>query len=197
VVKNKPPLTDDDLLAEAFADVKPLAGKSVPKRQPQHIEVEDLTLVPKTPSQHQKELEAKAEFYRSLQSMKQPAPSQEMVVHDHSAQRLAGARPGVDLRKLQRGQLMPEAAIDLHGRSVQQAWVDMGQFLQRAQARGLRCVLVVHGKGNTTPTGMGGIKQNIGTWLGLTPFVLGYHSARPEHGGDGALYVLLKKLERT
>lgn len=197
MAKNKPPVTDDDLLAEAFADVKPLAGKVVPKRKPQHIEVEDLTVVPRTPSRVQKELEAKAEFYRSLQASKAPTPTQEMQVHDHSAQRLAGARPGVDLRKLQRGQLVPEASIDLHGRSVQQAWVDMGQFLQRAQAKGLRCVLVIHGKGNTTPTGMGGIKQNIGNWLGLTPFVLGYHSARPEHGGDGALYVLLKRPERT
>lgn len=197
MAKNKPPLTDDDLLAEAFADVKPLAGKSVPKRKAQHIDVDDLTVTPKTPSQVQKELEAKAEFYRSQQAQRVVQPTQQMQVHDHSAQRLAGARPGVDLRKLQRGHLMPEAAIDLHGRSVQQAWMDMGQFLQRAQAKGLRCVLVIHGKGNTTPTGMGGIKQNIGTWLGLTPFVLGYHSARPEHGGDGALYVLLKKLERT
>lgn len=191
--RNKPPVADDDVLAEAFADVKPLPGKKELRQKPQHIEVEDLTdILPKKPKSQNDALQAKAELYRNLQA-NQPKP-QEMVVHDHTAQRVAGARPGVDLRKLQRGQIMPEAAIDLHGLTLQQAWMDMGQFLQRAQLRGMRCVLVIHGKGNTGVSGMGGIKQNIGNWLGLTPFVLGYHSARPEHGGDGALYVLLKKL---
>lgn len=187
MVKNKPPVIDDAVLAEAFADVKPL-GKTVPKQPAQPPAVK-----PKPDVTLQRELEAKAALYRELNARRPVVQSKEMVVHDHSAQRVAGARPGVDLRKLQRGQLVPEASIDLHGRSLQQAWVDMGQFLQRAQQRGLRCVLVIHGKGNTTPAGMGGIKQNIGNWLGLTPIVLGYHSARPEHGGDGALYVLLKR----
>lgn len=194
MAKNKPPVGDDDILAEAFADVKPLAGKAALKQKAQHVAVDDLTVKPKA-THTTNELQAKADLYRELQRQKVVTPSQEMVVHDHTAQRVAGARPGVDLRKLQRGQVMPEASIDLHGRSVSQAWVDMGQFLQRAQAKGLRCVLVIHGKGNTTPTGMGGIKQNIGHWLSLTPIVLGYHSARPEHGGDGALYVLLKRLK--
>lgn len=202
VVKNKPPLTDDDILAEAFADVKPLAGGAGAALNPTppplqggrgnlpHASPQDGTT---TPSALQREIAAKAQLYQDIQLQKNMPTPDLMVVHDASAQRLAGARPGVDIRRLQRGYPAPEATIDLHGHTVQEAWVTLGQFLQWAHRRGLRCVLVIHGKGDTTPAGVGGIKQNIGRWLGLMPMVLGYHSAQPAHGGSGALYVLLKR----
>ena len=64
----------------------------------------------------------------------------------------------------------------------------------RAAERGLRTVLIVTGKGRRD--GVGVLKSALPRWLNetpLPPFVLALSQARPEHGGTGALYVLLKR----
>jgi DNA-nicking Smr family endonuclease len=110
-----------------------------------------------------------------------------------------GLSHGIDRRQAQRfrkGKLAIEGKIDLHGRAQQDAHDDLLAFLRRAHAGGKRNVLVVTGKGMTG--GKAGIlRQAVPRWLNEPAFralVLAFDYAEPQHGGEGALYVLLKRM---
>ena len=109
-----------------------------------------------------------------------------------------GLSVGIDKRQAERfrgGRLPIEGRIDLHGRTQQQAHDDLRAFLADAHAAGKRCVLVITGKGMTTSKS-GVLKENVPRWLnepGLRRHVLAFDYAEPQHGGEGALYVLLKR----
>ncbi len=95
--------------------------------------------------------------------------------------------------RLVRGQLPVEARLDLHGLTQAEAHDAVRGFLERSQQRGLRCVLVITGRG----LGSGGtLRQMTPRWLDEAPNrsrVIAYTSAQRRHGGDGALYVLLRR----
>jgi DNA-nicking Smr family endonuclease len=110
-----------------------------------------------------------------------------------------GLSHGIDRRQAERfrkGKLAIEGKIDLHGRTQQVAHDDLLAFLRRARDHGKRCVLVVTGKGMTTSkTGI--LRQAVPRWLNeptFRPLVLAFDYAEPQHGGEGALYVLLKRV---
>jgi DNA-nicking Smr family endonuclease len=111
---------------------------------------------------------------------------------------LQGQRPDLDrrlLRKLRSGSLPPTAKLDLHGVRAEDARSRLTHFLERQRAHGHRVVLVICGRGTNSPGGEGVLRAKIGTWLSAGPaslHVLGFTSARPEDGGDGAVYVLLR-----
>lgn len=97
--------------------------------------------------------------------------------------------------RLRRGRLPIEAALDLHGHSQRTARDALDRFLEEAQAAGLRCVLVVTGKGTTSAAG-GVLRAQVPSWLNELPNrprILAYNYAQPQHGGMGALYILLRK----
>lgn len=97
--------------------------------------------------------------------------------------------------RMRRGRLPVEAALDLHGYSQRSARDALDRFLEDAQAAGLRCVLVVTGKGTTTAGG-GVLRAQVPAWLNELPNrprVLAFDYAQPQHGGMGALYILLRK----
>jgi DNA-nicking Smr family endonuclease len=104
---------------------------------------------------------------------------------------------GVDRRladRLKRGRLPIQSTLDLHGLTQSEAHAAVKGFVARALDRGLRTVLIVTGKGRRD--GAGVLKSALPRWLNeapLRPFVLALSEARPEHGGTGALYVLLKR----
>lgn len=110
-----------------------------------------------------------------------------------------GLSHGIDRRQAERfrkGKLAIEGKIDLHGRTQQVAHDDLLAFLRRARDHGKRCVLVVTGKGMTT-TKTGILRQAVPRWLNEPTFrhlVLAFDYALPQHGGEGALYVLLKRV---
>ncbi|MGI9500597.1 MAG: Smr/MutS family protein, partial [Geminicoccaceae bacterium] len=92
--------------------------------------------------------------------------------------------------RLKRGQIGIERKLDLHGRTQAEAHGALNRFLVMASAAGLRCVLVVTGKGGVD--GRGVLRQMVPRWLGEADNrqkVLTYCPAQPRHGGDGALYV--------
>lgn len=104
-------------------------------------------------------------------------------------------RPGVQhgvYGKLRRGRYEPQATLDLHRRSAEQARRELWQFVEDCSECQLRTVMVLHGKGDRSPQA-GVLKSYVCHWCTLMPQVLAYHSAQPYHGGAGALYVLLKK----
>ena len=68
----------------------------------------------------------------------------------------------------------------------------VGNFLRDAQRHGLRCVRVVHGKGNGSPGRESVLRDKVRRWLAQKAEVLAYAQARPSDGGAGALVVLLE-----
>jgi DNA-nicking Smr family endonuclease len=97
-------------------------------------------------------------------------------------------------RRLSRERDPIEAKIDLHGFGRFQAQDALTAFLMGAQARGFRSVLVVTGQGRRGGTGV--IRASVHEWLqspALRGVVSGFAPAARHHGGDGALYVTIRR----
>ena len=99
------------------------------------------------------------------------------------------------LRKLRRGHWPVQDSLDLHGNSGDAARRLLQEFLHEAAQRGLRCVLVIHGKGMNSRGGEAVLRKLTRHWLEQRPDVLAYCDALPRDGGSGAALVLLKALE--
>jgi DNA-nicking Smr family endonuclease len=99
------------------------------------------------------------------------------------------------VRSLRRGQLPIDARLDLHGHTAAQAQDKLIEFLRAMRARSERCVLVIHGKGDRTP-GAGVLRGEIAAWLSqgrAREHVAAFATAREEDGGEGAVYVALRR----
>lgn len=114
-----------------------------------------------------------------------------------------GAPPNVDRNtalRFKKGDMPIEATLDLHGMTQESAHIALAAFIARARAAGRRCLLVITGKGRRAGSGgesTGVLRANVPRWLNgadLRPHVLAITHARPRHGGEGALYVLLKRV---
>lgn len=95
-------------------------------------------------------------------------------------------------RRLRRGGYRLEAELDLHGLNRERAYLAVGDFMAECQRRGQRCVRIIHGKGNGSPNTGPVIKRLLDSWLRRRRDVLAFCSARPNDGGTGAVYVLLR-----
>jgi len=120
---------------------------------------------------------------------------------------------GLDRRtsqRLARGQMEVEATLDLHGHGQEAAHRALTGFIGASRARGLRCVLVITGKGASpyarhtlhgtnfyeVPERQGVLRSAVPRWLNeaeLRTHVSGFQPAHPKHGGGGAFYVWLRK----
>jgi DNA-nicking Smr family endonuclease len=104
-------------------------------------------------------------------------------------------------QRVARGREPIEARLDLHGHTQSEAHAALLLFLRRAQADGVKTVLVVTGKGGTKnardeSAGRGVLKRAVPLWLALPEFrrfVVGFEDAHVGHGGQGALYVRLRR----
>ncbi len=109
-----------------------------------------------------------------------------------------GQTAGVDRRtaeRLRRGKLRIDARLDLHGYKQVAAHAALSDFITDGAARGRRCLLVVTGKG-AIGQGGGVLRRQVPEWLNLPPcrgLVLAITESQPQHGGGGALYVLLRR----
>ncbi len=99
------------------------------------------------------------------------------------------------LRKLRRGQYSISMQLDLHGMTVAEARLALSQFLIHCQATNARCVRIIHGKGLGSRDKQPILKGKINNWLRQREDVLAFCSARPDDGGTGAVYVLLKRAD--
>lgn len=96
-------------------------------------------------------------------------------------------------RRIERERDPLTARIDLHGLSHDRARAALEGFLRRAQDEGYRAALVITGKGRG---GEGVLRRFAPEWLAspvLRPIIAGVSEAHRRHGGEGALYVALKK----
>jgi len=99
------------------------------------------------------------------------------------------------LRKLRRGHWPVQDNLDLHGNTGDAARKLFQEFLHEAAQRGLRCVLIIHGKGMNSRGGEAVLRKLTRHWLMQRPDVLAYCDAPPRDGGSGAALVLLKVVE--
>lgn len=169
---------DMDLWSRVTRDVKPLKGRIHPEACPEPQPSKSMTL-----SQVPKQLTA--------QPVKLSAKTQARDVDRNTMTRLKEGKTPID------------GVIDLHGFNQGQARQQLIQFIRSAHASGYRCVRVITGKGNTGRTSEdwlerepGVLKRKVPDWLyepELGSLVLQAVPAQPKHGGDGALYVLLRR----
>ena len=99
------------------------------------------------------------------------------------------------IRKLAQGRLPIDGRIDLHGLTQSEAHSLLFGFLARAHERGLRHVLVITGKGASHGS-QGVLKRIVPDWLSKPEFrflISGYEDAARSHGGEGALYIRLRR----
>ncbi|MEC6822416.1 DNA endonuclease SmrA [Photobacterium piscicola] len=104
-------------------------------------------------------------------------------------------RDGVQLavfKKMRQGKYDIHARLDLHKKTLYQARDEVLAFLKQSQRLDIRTVMIVHGKGErSNPPAL--MKSFVTTWLEQISDVLCFHSALRQHGGTGALYVMIKK----
>lgn len=100
--------------------------------------------------------------------------------------------PAATFRRLRRGLQPIDGELDLHGYNSHEAQHELARFLHEAQQCGARCLRIIHGRGLGSRHGPV-LKRKLAAWLQLSPEVLAYVTAIPAHGGNGAVYVLLRK----
>ena len=104
-------------------------------------------------------------------------------------------------RRIRNGNLAPDMTIDLHGHSLSAAHARLNQALAAAWARDVRIMLVVTGKPPKNPSTGGGsrrgaIRGEIGHWLETSSYadrIASVRIAHQRHGGEGALYVIMRR----
>ena len=170
---------------EAVADVKPLRGRR--RRNP------------RSPS--------------ASPGPAHPAPDEDREVLEHlnrlvhgsvemdisfTDEYMEGSVKGVGrkvMRRLKQGRFPIQDHVDLHGLTKSEARVRVREFLRESHRLGLRCVLVIHGRGLNSPSSFPVLKEQLPVWFSsgsARKIVLAFATARPYDGGAGAVYVLLR-----
>lgn len=108
-------------------------------------------------------------------------------------------QPGLDkatAKRMRRGKVNIAGRIDLHGMTQAEAHPVLDAFLESAWRAGKREVLVITGKGTRADGSIGVLREQVPRWLNSFPNrakVVAFQYASPKDGGEGALYVRLKK----
>jgi DNA-nicking Smr family endonuclease len=180
--RRRPPITADDaaLWARVISRVKPLAETPPPPLEPDPEP--ETPPVPEPPGP------------RLLPRRRAPSgkAANPLLPLTH------GSTAGVDKRTAERfrkGAMEIEARLDLHGLTREAAYGALTRFLREGAARGRRMVLIITGKGLRAESD-GVLKAAVPRWLnepGLRPLILSFTYAQPRDGGEGALYVFLKR----
>ncbi len=188
--KSHHPETDEELFHKAMQDVKPLENNG-----------------------HGRQVSTPSFFKeKSLQSETELSPEQYLrdLIHgkiefeiELTTEYLQGNVQGLDpriFRKLKKGQYSPEAHLDLHGLKSEDAQASLTFFVKEHYLNGKRCLLVIPGRGKNSVHGRSVLRENIQIWLTQEPLkrvVLAFSTAQPQHGGTGALYILLRKYKKS
>ncbi len=105
-------------------------------------------------------------------------------------------------RKLGRGPVQPDVTIDLHGLTLSMAHDRLNGGIAQALAMGARVILLIAGKHRPVPENdlrgerRGAIRAKLLDWLAASPHagrIASVRPAQPRHGGDGAVYIILRK----
>ena len=171
---------------EAMSDVEPLSGS-----RNRVTRVPDPNMRPGHPVRDD-ELEAMTH----LSDLVSGAAEMDITFSDEY---IEGSVHGFDpklMQKLKKGQFPVQDYVDLHGLTKQDAEIRIRDFLLQSTRLGLRCVLVVHGRGLNSEDHIPVLKERLPLWLSRGPIkklVLAFSTAMPYDGGTGAVYILLRK----
>ncbi len=176
-------LSDEELFARAMDGTAKIPDRSRPPvKKPPEIFSED------------EEAQAELEFVRFA---KGEVPFDISDTDEYLEGRVRGLPPQV-LKRLKRGEYAIQGQLDLHGLTREEARDDIDRFLTNSRAVGLRCVLIIHGRGLHSKDQIPVLKESLRSWFErgrgrIGRNVLAFTSARPVDGGLGAMYVLLRR----
>ena len=177
-------MADEDDFRKAMSDVVPLSTKRAAPPPPRQ---------PPSEQQRQQRLNASGD--------KPPPVPGELTLGEvpmvEPRDFLEWKKEGVQelvMERLRRGRYDVGASLDLHGERIKAARRLVHEFVLGSQGRGLRAVLISHGRGekSATPARM---KSYVAAWLEAHPQVNAFVSAPRHLGGTGSVLVLLKKSE--
>lgn len=173
--KKETPKEDLDLWRQVAQTVEPLKSRDVPPDQTGAKPPPKKSSAIAAPRKHQ---------------APPPRPLPELTHAD---------QPGLDkstAKRMRRGQVQIEGRIDLHGLTQAEAHRALDAFLDASWRAGKREVLVITGKGTRADGSIGVLRQEVPRWLNEQPNrakIVAFSHAAPKDGGEGALYVRLKK----
>jgi DNA-nicking Smr family endonuclease len=178
-----------ELSAEERALWRGIARSVRPLRKHARREVEEAELVAAVPARPAAKVKAVKAVKTAVPARiaKPPGPPPLTTMARREKQQIARGRTAIDAR------------IDLHGMTQAQAHTALVRFVRRAQADGAKFVLVVTGKGSRSADVAGErgvLRRQVPLWLQLPELrdaVVGFEEAHVAHGGEGALYVRLRK----
>jgi len=162
-------LSDERLWAIVTSTVRPLPGRTVPKP-------------PATIEATVRQSDSPVKKAAATPSVRRPVSQPPQAIEPKRHRRLAVERESLGAR------------IDLHGLDHDRARFALTEFVLRSRAEGRRSVLVITGKG---ALGAGVLRRHVPEWLAAPPLrsaVAGLSEAHRRHGGEGALYVALKRM---
>ena len=178
------PGDDSAMFEEALAGVRPLDARDrervAPSRPP-----------PASAPVYDEEAEALAKLAAMVEG---DEPLGDGFSEEHSEWIAPDVDVGI-LPRLVAGEFAWQDHVDLHGMTREQARSAVTRFLASARVRHLRCVLIVHGRGNHSEDSRPVIKPALQRWLlraPLSAWVFAWATARSVDGGAGALYVMLR-----
>jgi DNA-nicking Smr family endonuclease len=178
--------TDKQFFLEAMGDVAPLPGK---KRK-----------VARSPGGHMRPAhpapDDEQEAMNHLHDLIKGSIELDITFSDEYMEGSVKGFSGKLMKKLKRGKFPVQDYIDLHGLTKKDAETMVRDFLLQSHKLGLRCVLIVHGRGLNSPDSFPVLKERLPVWLGRGPIkkiVLAFATARTYDGGPGAIYVLLRR----
>ena len=186
------------LWTHVAASVERISVKARITKRGEATETADTT-APRRPAPHQNrspESAVSQSAMKAAASTTRRAPAASPDLESRKVKKIGKGRTGIDAR------------LDLHGLRQDEAHMRLRYFLHACQARGMKFVLIITGKGRETdapaesfgamldrpPRGV--LRRNLPRWLAdpeMRQLIVGYSSALPRHGGDGAYYVELRR----
>ena len=186
------------------AEEEKLWSRVVAKAAPLKLEMPAIILQARTPQSKDPAVFTTTEF--KIGSNARPQTTISLDLASGGGDRMGAAPLAMDrkaFRKLSRGNIKPEARIDLHGMTLAQAHPALIGFVLSSHAAGRRLVLVITGKGRGGAAGTGPIPERKGIlrdqvpgWLAAPPckaVVIQVTQAHRNHGDDGAYYAYLRR----
>ncbi|HSS38243.1 MAG TPA: Smr/MutS family protein [Polyangia bacterium] len=126
-----------------------------------------------------------------------PAPVRQVQPGGDGASGRAADVSARELRALRTGDRRPEARLDLHGMTRDEAVAAVGRFVQQCRSGGFRAVMVIHGRGLNSDAGAPVLRPALHAWLGgaagTRAGVMAFAPAPPRWGRAGATLILLRR----
>ena len=185
LAESKKEKSDDDLFQSAMKDVIPLKDD---KNKIITAFVKEEALPERSFKPHKKA----GEDFSNL--VKESSAWDISFSDEYMEGAVSGVGPKI-MKRLKRGEFSVQDYIDLHGFTKKEAEGVVDEFIIKSYHKGMRCVLIVHGRGLGSRNHQPAIKRELPIWFRrgiLKKIVLAFVTAKSCDGGAGALYVLLK-----